>query len=108
MPCSHSYGVPVPHLRWRLSAVAAMVLVGPLHAAPPSQPKGDGKQAELPAVAPEFDKTPLFDLSKGAGLPSYLKASANMLGDAAGLRDGEARVTVPDLDSKDFTFDVLF
>ncbi|VTR96210.1 dna gyrase subunit a : Uncharacterized protein OS=Rhodopirellula baltica SWK14 GN=RBSWK_05365 PE=4 SV=1 [Gemmata massiliana] len=97
---------PVP-ARWLLSAVA-VVLVGPLHAEPLSQPKGDGKPAELPAVAPEFDKVPLFDLSKGAGLPSYLKASPTMLGDASGLRGGEARVTTPDLGSKDFTFDVLF
>ncbi len=61
------------------------------------------------AVASEFDKTPLFDLSKGAGLPSYLmKPSPTMLGDPSGLRGGEARVTVPDVGSKDYTFDVLF
>ncbi|MDY3552954.1 hypothetical protein R5W24_002044 [Gemmata sp. JC717] len=76
--------------------------------APPTAPRVDAKPGELPGAAPELDKAPLFDLTKGAGLPGYLKASPTMLGDARGLRGGEARVTAPDLGGKDFTFDVLF
>jgi len=72
-------------------------------------PMGTPVNNELPAVASELDKTPFFDLSKGAGLPSFLmKPSPTMIGDPSGLRGGEARVTVPDVGSKDYTFDVLF
>ena len=70
--------------------------------------KVDEKPSDPRGVAPEFDKVPLFDLSKGAGLPGYLKASPAMLGDASGLRGGEARIATPNLDGKDYTFDVLF
>lgn len=77
---------------------------------PRIEPKGvkvDEKPSDPQSVAPEFDKVPLFDLSKGAGLPGYLKATPAMLGEVDGLRNGEARVKLPDLDGKDFTFDVL-
>lgn len=51
---------------------------------PRIEPKGvkvDEKPSDPQSVAPEFDKVPLFDLSKGAGLPGYLKATPAMLGE---------------------------
>ena len=75
---------------------------GPFIKRPGVEPKG-----KVEDVAPDFDKTPLVDLTKKAGIPTYLKLSPDMIADAKGLRGGEARVSIPDLAGKDFTFDVL-
>lgn len=54
------------------------------------------------------DKTALTSLAGQAGLPKWLKASANTLAGAKGINSGELRTTATDLLNHDFTFDVQY
>lgn len=71
-----------------------------------------GRQAVDPKTAnaqsAEIDKTPLLPLTGQSGLPSWLRASPNVLADADGLSEGETRTTTNDYFEKDFVFDLVF
>lgn len=76
------------------------------------KPLDPGKQAVDPKTAmaqsTEIDKAPLLPLAGQSGLPSWLRATPNVLADAHGLSEGEMRTATNDYFEKDFVFDLVF